>query len=141
MGKINVGKVVVGGLLAGIVMNAFDFLTYGVIFKNEMQALTDRLHLDAAAMQSASVMAAFVVCDLLMGLLLVWWYAAIRPRFGPGPRTAIVSGVAVFLTVELVMYGLVAMGIYSQAFFFKASAIYLVTVNISSVVGAWTYKE
>ena len=141
MGKINVGKVIVGGLLAGVVMNAFDFLTYGVIFKNEMQGLTDRLHLDAGAMESASVMATFIVCDLLIGLLLVWWYAAIRTRFGPGPKTAIFAALGVFLTIEIATYGMVAMGIYSQMFFFKASAIYLVTVNVASVVGAWAYKE
>ena len=32
-----------------------------------------------------------------MGLLLVWLYAAIRPRFGPGPRTATYAALVVWV--------------------------------------------
>lgn len=36
----------------------------------------------------------FVCVDLAMGIWAIWLYAAIRPRYGPGPRTAIIAGFA-----------------------------------------------
>src|SRR5258705_363148 len=35
----------------------------------------------------------WVVLMLVMGFALVWLYAAVRPRLGPGPRTAITVGI------------------------------------------------
>ena len=43
MGRINVKGVIVGGLVAGLVLNIIDFLVWGVWLKDDM----------AAAMQSA----------------------------------------------------------------------------------------
>src|SRR2546430_17124817 len=43
----------------------------------------------------------FVIFDFLFGIFLVWFYAAIRPRFGAGPRTAVLAGFAIW-----VLYGL-----------------------------------
>lgn len=44
----------------------------------------------------ASAIAVFLLYAFALGLVLVWLYAAIRPRFGAGPRTAIIAGVAVW---------------------------------------------
>jgi len=38
MGKINWGRVIGGGLLAGVVLNVFDYVYYGVVMKNDMAA-------------------------------------------------------------------------------------------------------
>src|SRR5213592_1582132 len=81
VGKINWGRVILGGLLAGLVLNVVDFVYYGMVMKQDM----------AAAMQALgkppipdSMIWVFVVWDFVMGIGLVWLYAAIRPRFGPG---------------------------------------------------------
>src|SRR5713101_2552164 len=86
MGKINWSRVILGGLLAGVVM------------KQDM----------AAAMQALgkqpipdSVIWVFVVWDFVMGIGLVWLYAAIRPRFGAGVKTAVIAGVAVWVFISL----------------------------------------
>ena len=90
MTRINTGKVVAGGLLAGLLFNIGDFLINGYLLTAEYQATLTRLGLDAAAMESVGAMVCWVVIDFVFGLLIVWNYAAIRPRFGPGPpdRTA-----------------------------------------------------
>lgn len=36
----------------------------------------------------------FVGVDLAMGIWAIWLYAAIRPRYGRGSRTAVVAGFA-----------------------------------------------
>jgi len=41
---------------------------------------------------------------IAFGLLMVWPYAAIRPRFGAGPMTAVVGGLFFWISVYFVPY-------------------------------------
>ena len=36
-----------------------------------------------------------------LGIAAVWLYAAIRPRYGAGPRTAVIAGLAVWVMADL----------------------------------------
>lgn len=38
MGKINIGRVLLGGLLAGLVVNIFEFVTNGVVLASQRDA-------------------------------------------------------------------------------------------------------
>ena len=98
MGKINLQKVIVGGLMAGLVLNLFDFLVYGVLLKNDMNAAMVALGKPA---MTTNMILWFVFLDFLFGIWLVWLYAAIRPRFGAGPRTAVMAGVAMWVLFGL----------------------------------------
>ena len=139
---INMGKVVTGGLVAGLVMNICDFLTNTYImaagFKTEMDALNPAL---MAKMEGGSAIAKFVVLDFIFGLLIVWTYAAIRPRFGAGAGTAIKAALLVWLVSALTWYFTVAMGVFSMGFFMKSAVLSLVTMVIAGYVGAMLYKE
>jgi len=91
-----------------------------------------------------STLAVFVVFTFLIGALLVWLYAAMRPRFGPGPRTALYTGFAVWFlawlwpTVTWVAMG----GIDLTTWMLVAMMLWgLVEVELSAVVGGWVYKE
>src|SRR2546425_13360836 len=98
MGRINWGRVVMGGFLAGLVLNVVDFLVYGVWLKTDyaaaMQALGKPGSMD-------NLIPLFVVLDFVYGIGLLWLYAAIRPRFGAGPKTAVIAGVALWFFVFL----------------------------------------
>ncbi|PYP12721.1 MAG: hypothetical protein DMD54_18020, partial [Gemmatimonadetes bacterium] len=76
MGKINLQKVIVGGLIAGVVLNIVDFVLFGVVLKDQMAAAMTALN--RPAMTNAQV-PRFVVLDFVAGVFLVWLYAAIRP--------------------------------------------------------------
>ena len=141
MTGINTGKVLVGGLVAGIVANIIDAASNFLILANDMKAMMARLNLDPAVMESTAGIAAWVLVDLLFGILVVFTYAAMRPRFGPGPKTAIVAGFTLFCAVTFVMYGLSSMGLMTSDLFLKSSACSLVSVLVSSVAGAAVYKE
>jgi hypothetical protein len=138
---MNSGKVVVGGLVAGVLMNAGDFLINTQILAAENTAFLRRLNLDPAALESFSGMLPWIVVDFLMGLLLVWTYAAIRPRFGPGVSTAIIAALIPFVAVTLVLAGFTSMGVFTTGMFIKGSIAALVNTSISSVAGAWVYTE
>ena len=60
-----------------------------------------------------SAAAPWIVIDFLFGILIVWTYAAMRPRFGPGPKTALIAGITLYLAVTTVLYGFTSMGMMS----------------------------
>jgi hypothetical protein len=76
-----------------------------------------------------------------MGLLLVWTYAAMRPRFGPGPQTAILAAFPLFTAVTLIMFGFTMMGFFTTGVFVKSTLFSLVNVAIGAIAGAWLYRE
>jgi len=86
---MNTKKVVVGGLLAGVILNAVDFATNTFILGARMKAETDAFKPGLSEqMMTGSAITSYVIMDFVLGIALVWTYAAIRPRFGPGLRTA-----------------------------------------------------
>ena len=42
-GQDQLGRVIGGGLLAGVVLNVFDYVYYGVVMKNDMAAAMQAL--------------------------------------------------------------------------------------------------
>lgn len=141
MAAINTGKVVAGGLLAGLVANAFDFVTNIYILMSDMQALAAAHNIDPATVNSGSVAATWVAVDFVYGLLIVWTYAAIRPRFGPGPKTALMAGFALLASATIVVFGFTMMGFFTMALFVKGSLGAIVSTAAASLAGAAIYKE
>jgi len=138
---INTGKVVAGGLVAGVVANAIDFVTNTYVLGADMQAWAASHNIDPATLTSGAVAGTWVVVDFIYGLLLVFTYAAIRPRFGPGVRTAIIAGLAVFLSPTIVLFGFTQMGMLTMPMFVKGTIGAIVATLAASVAGAAIYKE
>ncbi len=135
MGKINWGRVVVGGLLAGLVLNVLDFLVNGVWLSNDWNAAMQAL---GKGQMDAALIKWFVIYDFLVGIFMVWLYAAIRPRYGAGAKTAVYAGVATWL---LIAFFHAIAGIFPQRLFVITTLAALVCVPLAAVVGAWQYKE
>jgi len=139
MGKINLQKVIVGGLVAGLVLNVFDFLMFGVWLKNDMNAAMTAMGKPA---MTTNMIMWFVFLDFLFGIWLVWLYAAIRPRFGAGPRTAVTAGLAMW-----VLFGLLhtlseaPMGIFPQRLMIITTVAALIYWPIAAAAGAKFYSE
>ena len=138
---INTGKVVAGGLVAGVVANAIDFVNNTYVLGADMQAWAASHNIDPATLTSGAVAGTWVVVDFIYGLLLVFTYAAIRPRFGPGVRTAIIAGLAVFLSPTIVLFGFTQMGMLTMPMFVKGTIGAIVATLAAGVAGAAIYKE
>lgn len=138
---MNTGKVIVGGLVAGVVLNIGDFLINTQILAAENGEFLKRLNIDPVLLETFSGMLPWIVIDFLMGVLLVWTYGAIRPRFGPGVSTAIVAALIPFLGITLVLAGFTSMGVFTTSMMIKGSVAALVNMCIGSVAGAWVYTE
>jgi hypothetical protein len=139
---INTQKVVVGGVAAGVVLAALDFLVNGVILADQNAAALNALNPALAEnMEGGSNVAAFIVLDLLFGILLTWTYAAIRPRFGPGPKTAVMAGIQVWLVALILYASMTFMGMFAWSYFVTGSVAFLVIMVVGALVGAMLYKE
>src|SRR5207248_8714963 len=136
MGKNNWGRVVVGGLLAGVVLNIVDFVFFGVIMK---QAIDAAMQARPGAMDS--LVPLFVVLDFVYGIGVLWVYAAIRPRFGAGAKTAVIAGVAVWFFAGLLhSVGEGPMGLFPQQMYTVGTIVELVKYAVAGAVGAYVYK-
>lgn len=141
MASINLGRVVAGGLVAGVVANAIDFVSNTYVLASDIAAWAPTRNLDPAAMNSGPVAATWIVVDFIFGLLLVSTYAAMRPRLGAGPKTAVLAGLALWGAVTLILFGFTQMGVFSMALFVKGSIAALINTLAASVAGAAVYKE
>ena len=138
---MNTAKVVTGGLLAGLVFNIGDFVINTFIVAEENRQLMTRLGLNPAALESFSGVLPFIVVDFLFGILVVWTYAAIRPRFGPGVQTAVRAGLIPLIAVTLVMAAFTSVGMFPTGMFLKNTVGSIVNVLVGSIAGAWAYTE
>lgn len=139
MGKINMQKVIVGGLIAGVVLNVVDTVVYGVVLKDQMAAAM------AAVNRPATTNAQipwYVFLDFVFGVFIVWVYAAIRPRFGAGPGTAVKAGLiawfAAGLMTTLFMW---PAAIMPHNLMIITTVISMIAAPIAAVVGAKFYTE
>jgi hypothetical protein len=84
-----------------------------------------------------------VVLGFLMMILVIWLYAAIRPRYGAGPGTAALAGVAAGLLMGVfpdIGWGLTLSLIPARVWAADA-VVSLVAIVIATLLGAWVYKE
>jgi hypothetical protein len=140
MGKINVGRLILGGIVAGIAIDLLDYFVDGIwlapSWDNGM-ALLGRTAL------SPVQIIWFNVIGFLTGIVAVWIYVAIRPRFGPGVKTAICAGLAVWILAVLfpnISFMCIAK-LFSNQLTMYTTLGGLVEVVIGTVAGASVYRE
>lgn len=140
MGKINLGRVILGGIVAGIVADILGYLVDGVLLAPRWSAgMTALGHSDFSTNQIIW----FNAIGIVFGIVLIWVYAAIRPRFGAGVKTAIYAGIAVWI-VGTLLPNLSFMWIahlFSRHLAAMTTAAGLVEVVLSAIAGAALYKE
>jgi hypothetical protein len=139
MGHINFGRVVLGGLLAGLVINISEALLLGVVFAAEMVAMLAAKNKPPI---NGSMIGMFVLLGFGLGVVLIWLYAAIRPRLGPGVQTAICAGLMVwglaYLYPNLTAF---IIRLFPRRMLVVQTVWGLVELMIAATAGAWLYRE
>ena len=139
MNAINMKRVLIGGLAAGVVINLGEFLLNDLILKDMWEEALQEWNRQIAYENSIF---SFVVSSTILGIVLVWIYAGIRPRFGAGPRTALTAGMIVwFLSFAYGSIGWMAMDLFPKAIFIYSVFWGAIEIAIASLLGAWIYKE
>jgi hypothetical protein len=139
MGKINIGRVIAGGLLAGLVINISETVLNTVVLGSQMEAAAAARNLPP---MGGREIASFVIMCFGLGIATVWLYAAIRTRFGPGVPTAVLNGVVVWFFAYLwPNMGDAVMQIFPSNVIAVGVIWGLVEIVLGSIAGAWLYRE
>ena len=143
MGRINWVRVLLGGVVAGVVINIFEFVTNGVFLAADWEALMKAL--GRTNFPSSSAAFIFLIWGFLSGIGTIWLYAAVRPRFGPGVKTAVLTGFAFWLLTTVLRTiddaGVGYPFLYPTRLLTILVFVCLMQYIAASLAGAWIYKE
>ena len=139
MNNINLGRVLLGGLLAGLVLNVGEVIFNDVVLGAEMREFFARNRIPEPG---GSFLIAAVTLTFAVGILLVFLYALIRSRLGPGVKTAIIAGLIMWFGIYVysgVVNGLMV-GIPIKVMV-MGIVWGLLQYLVAAVAGGWVYKE
>ena len=140
MSQINIGGVLKGGLAAALIMTISEFVLNVPVAGAQMEAELAARNLPPA--DSGAQIAVFVALTAILGFITVFVYAAIRPRLGPGPKTAMAAGLMVWSSSYL--YSAITagtIGLHSMGLVVVIIVWSLVEMLVASAVGGYLYNE
>jgi len=139
MGNIDMGRVLLGGLAAGV---------SSVVLQSLALVLGVRVSASLVRVPDVSFPAqlAMVLAEILIGgPAAVWLYAAIRPRFGPGPRTALIAALWIWLIsgpyLQIILIGMGTLRLLSVSGLALLDVVGFVPMAVALLIGAALYKE
>jgi hypothetical protein len=140
MGSLNYVRILLGGLVAGVVSFLGDGVVHGLLLRDRWTAILSAFGRNAQeALESPAYTGPY---DILKGLAVVWLYAVMRAHFGPGPRTAIIAAIFVwFLCIPVPLFGLLPMKFFGSDFAALWTLFGIFPVLIGALVGCWIYRE
>jgi len=143
--KINWHRVVLGGLLAGVTLNLTDSAFHWITQRGDWWFFKALAH----PLAQAAAIAPHIGLHFAFGIAAIWLYAATRPRFGAGPKTAILVGLAFWVIGDVLptlgWADLLATHPWlegaSASRWVIASFVELGEFVLATLVGAWVYSE
>ncbi|HEV2489560.1 MAG TPA: hypothetical protein VGT03_07115 [Candidatus Acidoferrales bacterium] len=143
MSKINWGRLFLGGLAGGAVVLAGDALVAVAIPALIRSGIVPPPHLSPPTLASALT---YVVAVLLVGgPAALWLYVAIRPRFGPGPKTAAYAGLWSWLILgpylQATQSAIGFPAVFSLGTWVPLDVVALPLIVVAMLAGAAIYKE
>ena len=137
---MNRGRILLGGLLGGVVFNVVSILVNVVVLGNRYKILTD-----AGVFRTEPRGAFMAVHPLLLfvsAIGLTWLYAAARPRLGAGPKTALqvglLAGLVTSLPSNFAQYAWTRTGGTVAMWWTIEMAA---GCALATLAGAWVYRE
>lgn len=142
MSQMNSLRILMGGLIAGLIMNGGEAALHAAVLGDDTGLLYERFGI--AISEPGGNLIPLISATFLLGILAVWLYAAIRPRFGAGPRAALIAGGAVWLLSHVwsgVYLGVGYAGIITPKLAWIPIAWGLLEAPLATLAGAAFYKE
>jgi hypothetical protein len=139
MSNINFGRVILGGLVAGLVLNIGEFLLNEVVFVKQMEEMVARLNVPRPG---GSFIGVAIAITFLLGIVIVWVYAMIRPRFGPGPKTAIIAAFVIWFCVYFYC-GILNAALFGIPTYYTVLGMVwgIIEYALAAAAGGWLYRE
>ena len=139
MGKINFGRVLLGGLVAGVILSIGEYLLNDVVLAKQMAAVLHKLGVPEPGTNFVIIA---VAMTFVLGIVLVWLYALIRSRLGPGPKTAVIAAFIMWFGVYLYTGAINGTLLQIPMNFILIGFVWgLVEYVLAALVGAALYSE
>ena len=137
MGRINWGRIVPCGLVAGFVWTLLSSLVT-VFVGHDFATAVPGNRLSAP---SGGLVTFLFVVNLVEGIWAMWLYAAVRPRYGAGPKTAVMVGFSWWVISSLIDVTWGAFGFVPAGALLGPIVGSLPAIVVAALAGAWLYKE
>jgi hypothetical protein len=139
---MNTSRVVLAGLLAGLVLNAGEAALHGAVLAAATVDAMAALRLEAVS--SGTGLAMLIGITFVQGILGLWLYALLLPRWKTRTATAVVAGLA--LWVLSAVYAAIYLGaglpnVMPDAVVWWPVAWGFVEYPLAIFVGALVYRE
>jgi hypothetical protein len=142
MKRINVGRMLLGGIVAGILLFMADGFIHSKLLHEHWMAAMKAAGRSVQAEEHGSDMLYFAAFELLRGVALAWVYAVFRTHYGPGPGTAICAGLALWAIMFPVFFlQEVPLGFYSTTLLALWSLYEIIPSVIAGLVAGALYKD
>ena len=136
---MNGKRVLLGGFVAGVFVNVSEAILNAGILMDDYTAMGEAHGLTEASW----AMTGYILGAFIFAFAIAWIYAAIRPRFGPGPGTAAMAGLVVWIVgsgVPTIWF--LAMGLTVGAGATTLAVVWsLVEMVVAGLIAGWLYVE
>lgn len=143
MEKINYTRVLLGGILASaafvvaeVIVEGLLKLIIGFSEVNLAREYFPNIMLSGARYQIINILYLLFSCTTA-----IWLYAALRPKFGEGIKTAFIASLFIIFIIFLFMVNNVNMEIYPLKPALISLALSLAEFPIAVIIGAVIYKS
>jgi hypothetical protein len=141
MKKINLGRLVLAGLVAGLAFIFVEIIVEGSMhfFFKISEA---KFYLEAFEMRKSGIIFHILNLGILFAIciLIMWVYAAIRPRFSSRGKTAIVASLIFWLFGFLFTANHINLGIFPPMSFIGLG-FNIIELPVAVIVGSAIYRE
>jgi hypothetical protein len=133
VGGIHWRSVLMSGLVAGLAWSLMT-LPILILFGGDIIDAVPRPLVTAGRLGSFSL-------NVLAGIWAMWLYAALRPLYGPGPRTAAIAGFSWWLIATVATWQWTEIGLLRFSGLVGLIGASLPILIVVTTFGAWLYKE
>jgi hypothetical protein len=134
---MNTPRIFLAGLVSGLVMNVLDFITNVPLFGARWSAAYKALGLS----ESPAIPLFWISFDFINGVLIAFMYAAMLPRFGPGPKNGLIAGALAWTFVHLALFSHLADGVFPADVLLYCGALELVSASVGGLIVSKLYRE
>ena len=141
MTKINWTRLLPGALIAALILFVTDGFFHEYLFKQYWTYLYDGLGATPPTAHNSS-MVYFFLFEIGRAFTAILFYVLMRPFFGAGPKTAVISAIAAWFAFSVTAPAeFIPLGFYGRRLWVMIAAAQLVTSIVANLLAAWIYKD
>jgi len=133
--KPNIRSLMLGGLIAGLLINGIEYLMHGVLLDPQWTAAFGALGKTPRGWTN------YIPSNFLIGIIGVWVYAYLRPTYGPGPKTALRGALSIWIVFWVIpVLALQPMRLFPNMLLLATIGIGFLDSIPAVLLGAWLYR-